>query len=161
MKITCLILLITYSCCFAKLKAQIDITYDKDTIEQYISELEAQEKIASSPLLVVDGIAIDYDDFKNNNQSLLKTDRNGTSYCTHWQVSWDRRSTLMKKKIMLHSIGKQFRKPSGLLGRIVSLLMKKGNRHAYDPKSAKEIIKVRIRLRKSTCLAFHFNHPSR
>ncbi|MEI7500400.1 MAG: class I SAM-dependent methyltransferase [Bacteroidota bacterium] len=33
---------------------------------------------------------------------------------------------------MLSFIGNQFRKPSGFLGRIVSFLMKKGNKSAYD-----------------------------
>lgn len=33
---------------------------------------------------------------------------------------------------MYHFIGNQFRKPSGLLGKVVSLLMQKGNRAAYD-----------------------------
>lgn len=33
---------------------------------------------------------------------------------------------------MLSRIGKQFRHPSGILGRIISLLMKKGNMQSYD-----------------------------
>jgi cyclopropane fatty-acyl-phospholipid synthase-like methyltransferase len=33
---------------------------------------------------------------------------------------------------MSNVIGNQFRKPSGIWGRVVSFLMKKGNRHAYD-----------------------------
>lgn len=33
---------------------------------------------------------------------------------------------------MLRFIGNQFRKPTGLSGRIISFLMKKGNRSAYD-----------------------------
>lgn len=38
-----------------------------------------------------------------------------------------------KEETSMHNgIGKQFRKPSGIGGRIVSYVMKRGNRHAYD-----------------------------
>ena len=35
-------------------------------------------------------------------------------------------------KTMLSAIGQQFRQPTGLLGRVISLLMKKGNMPAYE-----------------------------
>jgi|WetSurMetagenome_2_1015567.scaffolds.fasta_scaffold98986_3 hypothetical protein len=74
MKITCPVLIMIFSCSITNIKAQTDFVNDKDTIEKCISELEAKSIITSSPLLVIDGFPIDYDDYKSNNHHLLKAD---------------------------------------------------------------------------------------
>jgi hypothetical protein len=56
------------------IKAQTEIINDKDSLDSYISEFEKQEKITNSPLLVIDGFAIDYSDYKKKNQPLLKSE---------------------------------------------------------------------------------------
>ena len=60
--------------CFSNTKAQTGELNNNDSIAQYISNIENENKITDSPLLVIDGFAIDYVDYKNKNRPLSKSD---------------------------------------------------------------------------------------
>jgi hypothetical protein len=74
MKIATLILVMFFlTSCFSTKKATTDKTNDTDYIAQYISEIESQDKISNSPLIVIDGFAIDYADYKEESHHLSKS----------------------------------------------------------------------------------------
>ncbi len=64
-------LLVSY---FSNTKAQTGELNKNDSIAKYISNIESENKTTDSPLLVIDGFAIDYADYKNKNRPLSKSD---------------------------------------------------------------------------------------
>jgi hypothetical protein len=69
-----IILAILFISCFSNIKAQTGDLNSNDSITQYISILESESKITDTPLLVIDGFAIDYEDYQDKNPPLSKFD---------------------------------------------------------------------------------------
>jgi hypothetical protein len=62
------------SSCFSAKKTMTTNTNDPNFLIQYISELESQDKITNSPLLVIDGFTTNYAEYKENSRQLSESD---------------------------------------------------------------------------------------
>lgn len=59
--------------CFSFIKAQSGALISKDSIKQYVSILENENNLTQSPLLVIDGFAIDYEEYLKKGKPISKS----------------------------------------------------------------------------------------